>query len=40
MIGRNKSVGPDCISDEILKMGEGGSHDSIPGAIARHNDKG
>jgi hypothetical protein len=38
MIERNKSVGPDCIPGEILKM-RGGSHDSVPGAIARHSAK-
>jgi hypothetical protein len=39
MIWRNKSVGPDYIPGETLKMGGGGSHDSVPGSIARHNDK-
>jgi hypothetical protein len=34
MIRRNKSVGTDCIPED-----GGGSHDSVPGAIARHNDK-
>ena len=35
MIGKNKSVGPDGIPGAIYGWG---SHDSVPGAIARHND--
>jgi hypothetical protein len=37
-IRKNKSVGPDRVSEEILKIG-GGSHDSVPCVTTRHNNK-
>jgi hypothetical protein len=37
-IGKNKSVGPDRISGEILKLG-GETNDSVPCTTTRHNNE-
>jgi hypothetical protein len=40
-IGKNKLVGPDRVSGEILKLrgGRGGIHDSVPFATTRRNNE-
>jgi hypothetical protein len=38
VIGENKSVGPDCFSGEILKLG-GEANDTVPCTTTRHSNE-